>query len=85
MSISNGYLITYWEGTQWVSQDEVVGKEDAEEHIQVAMEVGQCDLITMHCLDRGDVLYTYELFCTNGEWTESYHNGIMNTHSLKKL
>lgn len=85
MRISNGYLITYWEGTQWVAQDDVLSMEDAQDHINVAMEVGMCDLITMHCLDRGDVLYTYELFRMDGKWAQYTSNALMGTYTIGVL
>lgn len=83
--MKNGYIITYYRGTQWIDQDLLLGKQDAQDHINVAMEMEECDLITLHCVDNGDVLYTTELFLVEGKWIEFHSNNLTNQHTMNTL
>ena len=70
MSTRNGYMITYYSGMTCIDTDIVLGVSDAEEHVQVALGMPVCSSITLHCLDRGDVLYTRELFRVDDKWMD---------------
>lgn len=83
--MENGYMITYHNHNQFIDQSCVVGKQDAMDHVNVAMEMEGCDCITFQCIDRRDVLYTVELFKVDGKWTEFYSNNVMNTCTLVSL
>lgn len=80
-----GYLITYYKGQKWIDQDHLLGIEDVEDHVRAAMEIEECDLITVHCVDDGDVLYTYEVFLVDDKWIEFYNNQVMGVQSLNTL
>lgn len=68
--MNNGYMITYFTGMTCIDTDIVLGVSDAEEHVQVAICMPVCDSIMLYCLDRGDVLYTRELFRIDGKWMD---------------
>ena len=85
----NGYMVTYFKGITCVDAHTFLDKQDAMDHINVALEMGMsdemCDYITMHCIDDGDVLYTHELFMVDGRWNDVYINNIMGTTEMNTL
>lgn len=64
----DGYIITYFTGITCIDTDLVSSRSDAEMCVNMALKM--CDYISFHCLDRGDVLYTRELFLVDDVWID---------------
>lgn len=83
--MNNGYIITYYQDTQWIDQDLLLSLQDAVDHVNVAMEMLHCNCIIVHCVDDGDVLYTRELFFVDGKWMHFHSNNVMNEYTIETL
>lgn len=85
----NGYMVTYFKGITCIDAQTFVSKQDAQDHINVALEMGlsdeMCDYVTMHCIDDGDVLYTHELFLVDNRWNDVLTNNITGTTEMAVL
>lgn len=85
MVMKNGYLIMYWIGLRLIDQDAILGKQDAEDCVDAAIAFGSADVVTVHCIDNGEVLYTEEIFRDEDRWYRFTSNNLLGTQSITAL